>query len=326
MKLSSIIGYPLLVVVLFLLPLATGGSGYYVHVLILCAINIILASSLRAIATTGQISLGHAGFMSVGAYVSAIAAMKLGFSPYIGLLLGGLAAAAVAGIIAFPVSRVKTIYLAMLTLFLGEIIRLVITEGRGITGGTSGIINIAPFNTISILGCNIDFSTRLPNYYLILVIMLISLLFLYAIDRSYLGMTFKGIEQDESLAASTGIDVARYKAIILCIGCFFAGVAGSFHAHYLSVLTPDSFGIFPSIYIIVYVIVGGAKKFPGAVVGAFVLTLIPELFRILKEYQPLIFVTVLYLVVFLLPGGIVDLPELTRTQVRKIYWRKALNA
>jgi len=323
MNRSNIIGYPLALVVLFLLPLATGGTGYYIHVLILCAINIILASSLRAITTTGQISLGHAGFMSIGAYMSAIAATKLGISPFIGLLLGGLAAAAVAGIIAFPVSRVKTIYLAMLTLFLGEVIRLVLNEARGLTGGTSGIINIPPFNAIFILKFTIDFSSRLPNYYLVLIIMVISLLFLYTVDRSYTGMTFKAIQQDDSLAASTGINVAKYKAIILCIGCFFAGVAGSFHAHYRAVLTPDSFGIFPSIYIIVYVIVGGPKKFPGAIIGAFLLTLIPELFRVLQEYQPLIFVFILYIVVFLLPGGLVNLPELIKTKASGLFPRRA---
>jgi branched-chain amino acid transport system permease protein len=316
MKLSKNLSWALLFIILFVVPVFIK-SEYYLHVLIICAINIILASSLRAISSVGQVSLGHAGFMSIGAYTSAILVMKLGLSTYISILLGGVVAMALAAVIAYPVTRVRTIYFAMLTLFLGEVIRLVITEGREITGGTSGLINIRPLETISILGLNIDFATRLPNYYFVLALMLMVLLFLYSVDRSYIGITFKAIAQDESLAASTGINVARYKAIIFCIGCFIAGLAGGYYAHYMSVLTPDSFGLFTSIYILIYVVVGGIRRFAGAIVGAFILTLIPEMFRTLKEYQPFIFAAVLFLVVFLLPGGIVDLPKQIKITIRE---------
>jgi branched-chain amino acid transport system permease protein len=205
----------------------------------------------------------------------------------------------------------------MLTLFLGEVIRLVITEGREITGGTSGMINIRPLESVSILGLHISFATRLPNFYFALIFMLVVLLFLYRIDRSYIGMTFKAIAQDESLSASTGINVARLKAVMFCIGCFIAGLTGGFYAHYVSVLTPDSFGLFTSIYLLIYVVVGGTNRFAGAIVGAFILTLIPEMFRTLKEYQPFIFAAVLFLVVFLIPRGIVDLPAQIKIMFRK---------
>lgn len=318
MKLGKGLSYSLLVIFLFVVPMLIR-SEYYLHVLILCAINIILASSLRAISTVGQVSLGHAGFMSIGAYTSGILVMKLGLLTYVAILLGGVAAMVLAAVIAYPVTRVRTIYFAMLTLFLGEVIRLVITEGRKITGGTSGLINIRPLETISILGLHIDFTTRLPNYYFVLVFMLMSLLFLYLVDRSYIGMTFKAIAQDESLAASTGINVARFKAIIFCIGCCIAGLAGGFYAHYMGVLTPDSFGLFTSIYILIYVVIGGARRFAGPIVGALILTLIPEVFRTLKEYQPFIFVAVLFLVVFLLPGGISDLLVLIQGRISSTY-------
>lgn len=323
MKSGKYLSYALLIILLFVLPIFIK-SEYYLHVLILCAINIILASSLRAITTTGQISLGHAGFMSIGAYTSAILVMKLGLSTYAALLLGGIAAMVVAAVIAYPVTRVKTVYFAMLTLFLGEVIRLVLTEWRTMTGGTSGILNIPPLGTISILGLfSIDFATKLPNFYFVLVLMLITLLFLYSVDRSYIGMTFKAVAQDDSLASSTGINVAKFKAVIFCTGCFFAGLAGSFYAHYMSVLTPGSFGLFTSIYVLIYVVVGGPRRFAGAIIGAFILTLVPEIFRPLKEYQPFVFVAVLYLVVFLLPGGLVDLPEQIRLQIRRIYRGRA---
>ena len=323
MKSGKYLSYALLIILLFVLPIFIRNE-YYLHVLILSAINIILASSLRAITTTGQISLGHAGFMSIGAYTSAILVMKLGLSTYAALLLGGIAAMVVAAVIAYPVTRVKTVYFAMLTLFLGEVIRLVLTEWRTMTGGTSGILSIPPLGTISILGLfSIDFATKLPNFYFVLVLMLITLLFLYSVDRSYIGMTFKAVAQDDSLASSTGINVARFKAVIFCTGCFFAGLAGSFYAHYMSVLTPGSFGLFTSIYVLIYVVVGGPRRFAGAIIGALILTLVPEIFRPLKEYQPFVFVAVLYLVVFLLPGGLVDLPEQIRLQIRRIYRGRA---
>jgi branched-chain amino acid transport system permease protein len=308
MKLGKNWGYILLVVAVFVVPIFIR-SDYYLHVLVLCAINIVLASSLRAIATSGQISLGHAGFMGIGAYTSALLTMKLGFPVYASMLLGGVAAMLLASIIAYPITRVRTVYFAMLTLFMGIVIELVISQWRSLTEGTTGLINIPTLANISIFGQTIDFNSKLPNLYFGLVFMFVVLLFLYGIDRSYIGTLFKAVSQDDSLASSTGINVAKYKALIFCIGCFIAGLAGSFYAHYISVLVPASFNIFISIYLTIYMIVGGTKRFGGAIIGAFVLTLVPELSRTLQEYQPFIFVAVLYLVVFLIPGGLVDLPR-----------------
>jgi len=297
-------------------------SEYYLHILILCAINIILASSLRAIATVGQVSLGHAGFMGIGAYTSAILSMKYGLSTYEALFAGGLAAMVLAALIAYPVMRVRTVYFSMLTMFLGQVVTLVITEWRGMTGGTSGLLNIPHLGTIPVLGrFSIGFSNRLPNLYFVLILMIVILLFLYGIDRSYIGKTFKAIAQDDSLAASAGINVARYRALVFCIGCFFAGLAGSFYAHYMGVITPDSFDLFVSIYLLIYTVVGGSKKFAGAVVGPLVLTLIPEVSRVLKEYQPFVFVAVLYGVVFFLPGGLSYLLERMSTRIGAIFQR-----
>jgi branched-chain amino acid transport system permease protein len=318
MKLGRKLSYFFLIIVILIIPVFIK-SEYYIHVLILCAINIILASSLRAIATVGQVSLGHAGFMGIGAYTSAILSIKYGLSTYLTLLVGGLTAMVLAALIAYPVMRVRTVYFSMLTMFLGQVITLVITEWRGVTGGTSGLLSIPHLGTISIPGhFSINFSNKLTNLYFVLILMLIILLFLYGIDRSYIGKTLKAIAQDDSLAASTGINVARYRALIFCIGCFFAGLAGSFYAHYMSVITPDSFDLFYSIYLLIYMVVGGSKRFVGAIVGPLILTLIPEMSRVLKEYQPFVFVGVLYLVIFFLPGGLAYLLERMRVKISNI--------
>jgi len=317
MKLGKYWGYILLIIVIFVLPIFIRGD-YYLHILILCAINIILTSSLRSIAMTGQISLGHAGFMCIGAYTSTLLTMKVGVPVYASMLIGGITAMVLAAISAYPVTRVKTVYFAMLTMFLGTVVTLVVTQWRSLTSGTSGIIRIPPLGTISILGLSIDFSSKLPNLYFVLILMVIVLLFLHGIDRSYIGLTLKAISQDDSLAASTGINVAKYKSIIFCIGCFIAGLAGSFYAHYMSVIIPDSFNLSYSIYLLIYMIVGGTRRFAGAIVGAFILTLVPELSRILMQYQPFIFVAVLYLVVFLVPGGLVSLPGQIKLRIKMI--------
>src|SRR5208283_1236070 len=158
--------------------------------------------------------------------------------------------------------------------------------------------------------------------YLALFLLLLVLLVLYNIHRSHTGTALAAIGQEESLSSSIGIDVARYKVLTFCVGCFFTGLAGSLYAHYMTVLNPDAFGIFTSLYILIYVVVGG-KKFSGPIAGAIVLTLVPEFFSALKEYQPFVFVLVLFLIVFLLPGGLVDLPRRIRESVRKVPFEEA---
>ena len=139
--------YTALILLLFLIPLFVKGA-YSLHVLIMVGISIILTSSLRTIATTGQISLAHAGFMAIGAYTSALLVMKLGLSFWAAFPLGGIAAALIALLVGYPFVRVKRVYFAMLTLFMGEVIRLIIMEWRDLTGGSSGLLNIPPPNSI----------------------------------------------------------------------------------------------------------------------------------------------------------------------------------
>lgn len=316
MKQARRLSYLIPIVIAFLLPLLFRGDEYILHVIIICIINVILGSSLRAIATTGQMSIGQAGFTAIGAYTSAILTVKFHFPIYVAFLAGGVATMVLAALIGYPLARVKTIYFVMVTMFLGEIIRLSILEWRGMTGGSTGMINIPRFDISSFLGVfGLQTGERFGICYLGLILLVIIHWILYNIERSFLGTVFVSIGQDESVASSVGINVARYKVMIFCIGSFFTGLAGSFFAHYMTVLNPGSFGIFMSLYIMIYVAVGG-KKFAGPIAGAVVLTLIPEVFSSLSEYQPLVFVFALFLVVFLLPGGLADLPNVIYSKLR----------
>jgi branched-chain amino acid transport system permease protein len=316
-KLIKPLLYLVIITFLFCVPLFVHGN-YLLHIFIMCGISIILASSFRLISLTGQMSLGHAGFMAVGSYVSALLVMKSGLTFWESLPIGGIAAALLALVVGYPFVRVKKVYFAMLTLFLGQVIRLTIMEWRGMTGGTSGLLGIPSPNAIDFFGLfNIVFNTKVAYYYLILVIMLISLLILYRITSSKVGRSLQAIQQGDFVAASVGISVIDYKVLALCIGCFFGGIAGSFYAHYIKVLTPDSFGVMQAIYIMVYVVVGGRNRFLGAAIGAFILTALPEFLRPLKEYQPLVFVAIMFAIIFLLPGGLVDLPKLIASRINK---------
>ncbi len=290
-----------------LIPILFKGNEYFLHIYIVCAINVVLANSLRAIAISGQMSIGQAGFMAIGAYTSAILAARFNVPTYLALLMGGLASMVAAGIVGFPLSRVRTVYFVMVTMFLGEVIRLLIFEWRSMTGGSTGMMSIPRPGSFSFFGLlQVNFTERFAFSYLALVLLIIALLVLHRIERSQLGVVLAGIGQEEPLASSVGVNVAKHKVLIFCIGSLFTGLAGALYAHYMTVLTPDSFGIFASLYILVYVVVGG-KKFAGPIAGAIILTLIPEIFSGLKEYQPFVFVLVLFLVIFLLPGGLSDL-------------------
>jgi branched-chain amino acid transport system permease protein len=275
----------------------------------MCAINTIVAASLRSIAKTGQMSIGQAGFMAVGAYASSILAVKLNVPVYWSMLIGGFASMLLAALIGFPLSRIKTVYFVTVTMFLAEIIRLVGLEWSSVTGGSTGLDNIPQPAAFSFLGLfQVNFTDKTYFCYLALFVLLFVLLVLYNLERSHAGTVLAAIGQEESLSSSVGINVAGYKVLVLCIGCFFTGLAGSLYAHYMTVLNPDAFGIFASLYILIYVVVGG-KTFAGPIVGTVILTLVPEFFSALKEYQPFVFVAILFLVIFLLPGGLTDLPS-----------------
>ena len=311
-RLVNIIVVAALICLLFSVPLFWK-SIYWIHVLILTMLNVLLAVSLRALTRTGQVSIGTAGFMLLGAYSSALLAMKLGLSFWITLLLGGLLAAVVALVVGYPFLKAKGIYFAILTVMLAEVCRLIAWYWTSMTGGSAGLTNIPSPNPISILGITIlSFNTKIAYYYLALVIIIISLVILYRVERSWLGLMWSAINGADNLAQAVGINIMGHKMLIFSVSSFFMGIAGALYAHYMSTLTPfgtpgSPFGFFASIYALIYVVLGGEASFAGPIIGATLLTIVPELARGLKEYMPLIFGGLLIFVVFVMPEGIVGL-------------------
>jgi branched-chain amino acid transport system permease protein len=147
----------------------------------------------------------------------------------------------------------------------------------------------------------------------------VTLLILYAIESSRIGLTFLSIQQSDSLAESLGVNSSGFRVLAFGIGCFFAGIGGSFYSHFFSAINPSSFGFLLSIYIFIYMVVGGMQRFSGPMIGAFILTLIPELSRGFKEYEPSVFAGILLLVIFFLRGGLVSLPQrISKTKIERM--------
>lgn len=322
----SLSSYGILTIFLFILPSILSGP-YHIHILILTMMNIILASSLRLINLSGQLSLAHGGMMTVGAYTSTLLVMKLGLSSWGALVLAGFSAGVIAYLIGFPFVRLRGIYFSIVTIFFSEMVVLTAEQWQSLTGGSSGIFNIPRPNPIVIPGVlKIDFSSKVDFYYLALVLMIISLLILYAVENSRIGLTLRGIQQADSLAESVGIDTAGFKVLAFSIGCFFAGLTGGFYSQYISAINPDAFSFLFTIYILVYMTVGGADRFVGPILGASILTILREVSRPLKQFEPFFFAATLMVVIFFIPEGMVGLPERIRRAVGKLFEMRTKDA
>ena len=259
-------------------------NSYWQGVLILCGINIILAVSLNlAAGYLGQLTLGHAGFMSVGAYTSALISIYLNLPFIVSLLIGAIAAGIIGLIIGIPVLRLKGDYLCIITLAFNEIIR-VIMNNLEITNGAKGLIGI-PMNT---------------NLVYVFIAMIITIFVVYSIVKSRHGRAIISIREDETASELTGIDVGYYKVLAFAVSAIFAGLAGGLYAHYYTVILPKGFDFNKSVEILVMVVLGGMGSTTGSILAAFVLTYLQEFLRFLKNFRLLIYPVILIIVMLLL--------------------------
>src|SRR5881409_3027205 len=278
------------------------GGDYYVHIFALVFTNVILAASLRPSLTCGQLNIGHSAFMSIGAYASALLAKNLAVPFELSLLGGAVLAALVGVVIGYPSLRLRGVYFAMVTVAFVEVIRLIAQLWVSLTRGMSGLSGVPKPN---LLGMTL--TTKAAQYYLGLALMLIVLLILWKLEHSRLGLIWKSIGMADNLAQSLGVNIANQKLLAFMVGCFFAGVAGAFYAHFIRFLFPPEFGFLMATNILVYNYVGGRGHFAGAIVGAIFLSLLSEPFRG-SPYETIFFSIAMLLTILLLPGGLITLP------------------
>jgi len=204
--------------------------------------------------------------------------------------------------VGYPALRLRGVYFAMVTVAFVEVIRLIAQLWVPLTRGMSGLSGIPK---PSILG--ITLVTKTSQYYLALTLMLVILLVLYKLESSRLGFIWKSIGMSENLAQSLGINIAKHKLIAFALGCFFAGVAGAYYAHFIRFLFPPEFGFLMATNILVYNFVGGRGHFAGPIVGAVFLSLLSEPFRG-SPYETIFFSIAMLLTILFLPGGLITLP------------------
>jgi branched-chain amino acid transport system permease protein len=250
---------------------------YLIHILIITGIYIILTLSLNLIVGfTGLAALGHIAFACIAAYTSSLLALSFGISPWIGLLIGAILASILGMIIGFPSLRLKGDYLALATFGLGIIVYSIAKNWVSLTRGPMGLPGIPQF---SIFGYEI--STVWSYLILILIFVFITYLAIRNITSSPFGRILKGIREDEIATLAMGKDVNKYKLIVFVVGAFFAGIAGSLYAHYITFIDPSSFTVMESIAVLLMVVFGGMASLGGSFVGASILIIFPEFLRFL---------------------------------------------
>jgi len=278
------------------------------HLLVLIAINVILVSSLDLlIGGAGLLSLGHAGFMGVGAYASALL-VKAGWAFPLGIV-AALVAAAVAGlVVGVPALRLKGHYFSVVTFIVGIIITILMTNMVDLTRGPMGLTGI-PFARLELFGWEHTFRTiieKVGYYYLTLVFVALALLLRWRLGRSRFGRALAAIKGDENLAESVGIATYRTKVTAFVIAAAVAGVAGALYAHYAVFLSPDSFTFVDSFDLFVMNLLGGAGTVLGPVVGPTFLVVVSSLLRNLSPaLSHVVYGVILIVVIVVLPSGIV---------------------
>ncbi len=299
----------LFVLVLALFPLIIRDT-YLLSIVILCLMFSILALSWNFICGfAGIFTLGHQGFFGVGAYVSALLVMRAGVSPWLGLVIGAVVAAIAGLLIGIPCLRLRGgAYIALTTLAFSEIARVVCMNLVSFTRGELGLWGIPPLTDLKFGSFLIQFSgsNRLPYFYLILVLFLITVLFFLQQIRSTTGLALTSIRESQDASESLGIHVTRYKIYAFVVSAFFAGLMGAFYAHYILILTPtSSFSAWMMVDIVAITIVGGLGTLWGPIVAAFILTMGLELLRTFGDYRFIVYGILLVVVIVFVPDGLI---------------------
>jgi branched-chain amino acid transport system permease protein len=272
-------------------------NAYYFQIIIYIGINIILASSLNLInGFAGQFSLGHAGFMAIGAYTSAVVTSAMGVEQgsilaipafAVALLLAGVMAAICGLFVGIPTLRLKGDYLAITTLGFGEIIRVII-QNLNFLGGARGFTGIP----------------KLTNSFWVFATVAVVIFLIYNLINSTYGKAFLAVRDDEIAAEAIGVSSTKIKVVAFITGAFFAGVAGGLYAHFVTYINPQQFSFLKSFEIVVMVIIGGMGSIIGVILSATLLTILPEALRSVAQYRMVLYSLLLIIIMITRPQGL----------------------
>ncbi|MFC4024035.1 branched-chain amino acid ABC transporter permease [Oceanobacillus longus] len=300
----------LLVGFMLVYPFIFGQSGYYITIFVMVSIYIISAMSLNLLAGNGgQMSVGQAGFLTIGGYTVAILSTTVGLPLLVVLPLAGIVTGLIGLIIGLPAVRLKGHFLAVATLGFGLSIPQIALNWDSLTGGYSGMAVSRPE----------WLSGNLELFYVVILIVIVVIWAIHNILKSSLGRAFMAIRESEVAAQSTGINLAFYKTVMFMISAFFTGIAGGIYGYWFGYVSPNDFTIATSFLLLAMVVVGGLASIPGAIIGAILFTILPEFTRSFVGLNNIIIGLAVILVILFLPRGLVSITELfkKKSQVKK---------
>ncbi len=301
-RLLRIGGFVVLLLLVLALPLVLK-SNYYLGIAHQVLIFIVLAVGYDVLlGFTGLLSFGHIGLFAIGAYTSAILVMSTGAPFLVGLAGAAVLTGLIGVLFSIPALRIKGHSLTLLTLALGEVIRLVIRSMDWLTNGAEGISGIP---RPEIFG--FSFRQALPLYYLLLFFAVLAIAFAWRLRSSRFGRSFMAIRDAEIGAEVSGVNLSSMKMMAFAVSAIFAGVAGSLYAHTMRFISPEFFSLGLTIILLAMVLIGGRGTIIGPVIGAALLITLPEVLRFVKEYYLLVFGISIWLCVILLPEGLAGL-------------------
>lgn len=296
---------PLILVAVAVIAVAPWFASEFVqHLAVLTCLNILAVNGLALISRSGQLSLGHAAFMGIGAYAAVLSGNIFGLPLIPAMLLGVALTALIAFTLGWAILRLRGVYFVLVTFAFGELVRLVLLDFSGITGGANGIAGIP---AIELLG--LSFGTRPAFYTLALLAALLSTWGLYRLFKHPLGHALDSVAVNSALAEATGLSVHRLQIFAFVAGCALAALAGILQSRYIGYISPESFNTSISIALIIMLVIGGRNSSWGPFVGAIILTPLPELFRGAVQTQHIFYGAALILILRFMPGGLADLPQ-----------------
>jgi len=310
--------YLIVLIIALVLPLVIT-NRYYAQVITMSLLFAIGALSLNLImGYTGQASLAHGGFFAIGAYGVAILTYTVGWNFWLALPAAALLAAGVGLVVGLPALRTRGAYFAITTMCLGEIIYLVAGNWMELTGGHNGIVGIPVPSPISIPGLGqLTFQAQIPQYYLVLFFLMLTLFVMHRLTKSLRGMTFLATAINEDLAEAVGINTFRTKLLSFVVANFFAGLAGGIYASLIGSISPSVASIGMTFNFIMYILLGGITTLAGPIIGAFVIPILLEYLQFLQDYQMILFGFLLIVVIIYFPSGFLGLYKTVSEKLKK---------
>lgn len=299
------------IVLLLALPLLLRQDAYSLHILVVSGIQVILVLGLNLhVGSTGLPNLGFAAFYGIGAYTSALLAVRLGVPFWIGLVAGGAVSALLGLILGFPTLKTKTYYLALITIAFGLVVYLLFLNLR-FFDGPDGVRDVPPPRLAgwSLVSSAVLFGRKYPMqlnyYYLVLAAVLLAIWAAHALHHSRAGLVWNAVREDEIASQSVGINVSASKLLAFSAGAFYAGVGGSLYAHYVGYISAQNFTLTHSLALLSMVILGGLDNIAGVALAALLLSVLPEKFRALSDYRVIAYGVIIIVMLIFRPSGLI---------------------